>query len=304
MPEWNAGNSTIRTALFLMLYLGSCGDSPSRRMHALICPHGLASQRRLAPLALSITSWRPAQTVGEALHTLRLFFRLLSATVELVIEHDGGDAVWISNTPQSPSDHISDQWTLALIVQRFSQVCDAFEVQEVFLTQPPHVAPDVYETHFAVPTQLGCARSGVLLAPGVWAKRLRSASPALHMTLRTLAERVEVQAFADDPLWTAIRMRLPNAIRQGRGSVEDIAQALGLPLRTLQRRLTERELTFRQLLDMYRQEEAQRLLGQGNISIGEIAYQLGYAEQSAFNRAFKRWTGVTPTTWATQHKRS
>jgi AraC-like DNA-binding protein len=64
--------------------------------------------------------------------------------------------------------------------------------------------------------------------------------------------------------------------------------------RTLNRRLKAEGTTFQQLLDEVRFEAACQLLDTGHIPITEIAVSLGYAETSAFSRAFRRWSGATP----------
>lgn len=65
--------------------------------------------------------------------------------------------------------------------------------------------------------------------------------------------------------------------------------------RTLQRRLGEHGVVFNDLLDTMRFAVARSYLAQGDIAGTEVAYLLGFAEQSSFNRAFKRWSGQTPT---------
>lgn len=64
--------------------------------------------------------------------------------------------------------------------------------------------------------------------------------------------------------------------------------------RTLQRRLADEQATFADLLESVREELARIYVGEGR-PLGEVAFRLGYAETSAFLRAFKRWTGTTPT---------
>lgn len=241
-----------------------------------------------------------SQTVGEGLQTLRLFFRLVSPTITLDLTHDDGDWLYLVNTPSTPADSISDQWTIAIIIQRFAQAAHGFAVHQIHLTQPAVVPADVYTKHVGLHVVLNQPRSGVQFAAGSWLAPLQTTNPTLHATLRSLAERVEVRAFTDDPLGYVIRQRLPEAVRTGQFSPEEMAAQLGIPLRTLQRRLSEQQVTFKQLLDAYRQEEAQRMLQQRDLSVAEIAYNLGYTEQSSFNRAFKRWTGLAPTVWAAQ----
>ena len=65
--------------------------------------------------------------------------------------------------------------------------------------------------------------------------------------------------------------------------------------RTLQRRLEEEGVVFKSLVDDTRLRFAQGYLRHGGHTLTEIAFLLGYSEVSALNRAFKRWTGVTPS---------
>jgi AraC-like DNA-binding protein len=73
-----------------------------------------------------------------------------------------------------------------------------------------------------------------------------------------------------------------------------VARELGTSERSLQRHLGELGFTFNALADEVREATARLYLEQPDIALAEIAYLLGFAEQSTFNRAFKRWTGCTP----------
>ena len=86
-------------------------------------------------------------------------------------------------------------------------------------------------------------------------------------------------------------------LAQGAYSAEDLAAALGLSKRTLQRQLSAQNVTFQDLLDIYRQEQAVLMLQNGERNMSRVAYALGYHEQSSFNRAFRRWTKQSPSTW-------
>jgi AraC-like DNA-binding protein len=67
--------------------------------------------------------------------------------------------------------------------------------------------------------------------------------------------------------------------------------------RTLQRHLAQAGLSFQALLDRSRQHLAEAYLRDPRLELAEIALLLGYSEQSAFQRAFKQWTGQTPRQW-------
>lgn len=98
-----------------------------------------------------------------------------------------------------------------------------------------------------------------------------------------------------------LEQRLVHALAARMGgaplSARDLAQDLGMSERTLQRRLHELGRTFGEVLDAYRHSEAKLLLSGRRESIGDVARRLGFAEQSSFNRAFRRWTGLAPRAW-------
>jgi AraC-like DNA-binding protein len=87
---------------------------------------------------------------------------------------------------------------------------------------------------------------------------------------------------------------ITEALPSGIPSIIQVAEYLGLSARTLNRRLADKGLTFRELVQNIQQDEARNLLRNPGLSMGEIAFQTGFSEQSAFNRAFKRWTGLSP----------
>lgn len=76
--------------------------------------------------------------------------------------------------------------------------------------------------------------------------------------------------------------------------LEEIATHMHITPRTLQRKLQEENTSFRLLSDLIKQELAHSLLNNKKLSIAQIAYKLGYAEPSTFQRAFRQWTGKSP----------
>lgn len=78
-------------------------------------------------------------------------------------------------------------------------------------------------------------------------------------------------------------------------SLAAVASALGLSVRTLQRRLSARGLTYRSVLDDVRRRLAEVELCRGERSIAEVSRSLGYSDPAHFVRAFRRWTGQPPS---------
>lgn len=83
----------------------------------------------------------------------------------------------------------------------------------------------------------------------------------------------------------------------GAPSMATVARRLAMSERTLRRRLEDAGRRWTDLVDEVRRQLAFSLLSQDDASMAEVAFMLGYSEPSAFFRAFRRWTGETPTTW-------
>jgi AraC-like DNA-binding protein len=81
------------------------------------------------------------------------------------------------------------------------------------------------------------------------------------------------------------------ALHGGDPDRDVVAKRLGMSPRTLQRRLGERDTTYKDLLDTCRKALAEEHLKRNDLALCEIAYLLGFSDQSVFNRALKRWTG-------------
>ncbi len=102
-------------------------------------------------------------------------------------------------------------------------------------------------------------------------------------------------AAGDDTDWLAtVRGAVAETVCDGAPTIQTIAKRLGLSVRTLQRRLGERGIVFKTLVGETRRDLALRYLAHGTSDLTEIAFLLGYSELSAFDRAFRRWTGETP----------
>jgi AraC-like DNA-binding protein len=101
-----------------------------------------------------------------------------------------------------------------------------------------------------------------------------------------------------------IKSIISKNLESGDIQLKDIAQALGISRRTLQRRLTEEEITLQALKDEVRGNLSKRLLRQSYLKTTEIAYQLGYSDPASFFKSFKAWYGTTPTQYRDTLKRT
>jgi AraC-like DNA-binding protein len=81
--------------------------------------------------------------------------------------------------------------------------------------------------------------------------------------------------------------------KSGLPSLAELSETLGIPERTMRRKLTEEGYKFQDLLNEARFDQAKTLLN-SDLNLNEIAEKLGYSEAGNFSHAFKRWSGVSP----------
>jgi AraC-like DNA-binding protein len=127
-----------------------------------------------------------------------------------------------------------------------------------------------------------------------------NADPLLYPVLQRHAEQLlkqRAQQEAHAGIAAQVRAAIVRGLAQGRVRVGQVAEELGLSMRTLQRKLSEEGVHFQQVLDQTRYALAQDYLRQPGLSLVDIAFLLGYQEQSAFNHAFRDWAGINPGAW-------
>ncbi|MBA3577699.1 MAG: helix-turn-helix transcriptional regulator [Sphingomonas sp.] len=88
-------------------------------------------------------------------------------------------------------------------------------------------------------------------------------------------------------------------LARGDVSIHRVASDLGMSRQTLYRRLKAEDVTFEEILDAKRRQLAIRYLSMERISVKGAAYKLGFSDPASFSRAFKRWTGISPSQFRT-----
>lgn len=242
-----------------------------------------------------------AESVGSGLTAIAQFHHLIASSVGYKLDHTEGDTITLTHPHPSPSDWINDAWALGVMQARWSRSCETFRFTQVELVGLKDVPTASFEKLFNAPVRTGAEHSQVRLADGLWDTKLGRADPALHATLQSLAQSVQVKAYQTAPFAYLVRTRLAQALPEGKFSAQQIAHQMGMPLRTFQRRLGDEQVVFQTLLDDYRHELAVKLLLRPELTMSDVAHALGYNEQSSFNRAFRRWTGLAPGTWLQQN---
>ncbi len=131
--------------------------------------------------------------------------------------------------------------------------------------------------------------------------RVAMANPELHSLVVAQAEERLGQHPAEPGFLSGVKTAIARDLATCRVSLAGVAAALRVSPRTLHRRLEEYECSFRDVVHEVRRARAEAYLQSPAISLAEVAFLLGYSEQSTFQHAFKRWTGETPGEFRARH---
>jgi AraC-like DNA-binding protein len=162
--------------------------------------------------------------------------------------------------------------------------------------RPSELAP--FHRFFQAPLRFDMNENALVFASSWLSRPLPAIEPELAQLLRNRLEALELQHRGEFP--EQVRSILRTALLADHGSADQIATLLSMHSRTLHRRLAASGTNFRALVDECRYEIARQMLDDTDADVCQIAAMLNYADTSAFARAFRRWSGTTPSDWRTR----
>lgn len=241
-----------------------------------------------------------ARTVTEALQLVNRYaplstdFPALAGGDRFAFSHDR-HGLWLRDCrPRDAWPEITE-FVFSRMVQGIRRIQQSDVVRALHVTHaaPAHAA--AYDAIFGVPVHFGSTRNAILLDPAYLHTPL--VPPPAHLT-RILTAHADA-ALAALAQQRSCRGRLEAALRQvlhtGDVGIEAMARRLAMSRQTLYRRLKAEGTTFEQVLESVRCAVAREALASGAASVRSVAAQVGFADAAGFSRAFKRWTGRSPS---------
>ena len=238
-----------------------------------------------------------APTIGDMLRVGARYVQLLNSGIAISVD-DSGDPVAFDLSAVSAGDALSRpfaEFCLAIFVLHVRAAAGAMRLRQVTFTHPRPADTSEHERVFGCPVQFEAAHNRLVIERSDWDAPTRGAQdPGLFAVLTEHAELLLSTLPRAPDIVERTRRAIGARLRAGDASLEGVARELATSGRTLQRQLRELGYSYAALVDEVRQAMAQAYMEQPDISLAEVGYLLGFAAQSAFIRAFKRWNGCTP----------
>ncbi len=242
-------------------------------------------------------AWLASDNLKEALQRLQRYVHIMNdiacATLTeesqqyvLALDIESGDLV--------PASAAVDAGLATVIRMCRVTSGDEFQPLRVELRRERPSCAEEFNHFFGAPVQFHAEQDAVYLDKTTIEKQLPASNKELALTNEKVIINYLAQLDASD-ISLGVKKILMEKLPDGSVSAESVANALHHSPRTFQRRLKEQETSFSKLMEETRKELATAYMDTSDKSVTEITYLLGFAETSTFSRAFKRWTGQSPT---------
>jgi AraC-like DNA-binding protein len=244
-------------------------------------------------LGLGIVS---SGSVLEALRRTERYSGVVTTNGRFALVEEGGH-VALEARPTVNTVMPTPQWLDALVVAlcRMLVLCAGQTATpvKVRLMHPGREHADAYRKALRCAIEFEAETVALVFDAKLAAQPVHTGNPELAAEADRIAARYLV-GLAPDTVATRVRALLLKAMPSGEVDQDGIARALNQSPSTLQRRLRREGTSYQNLLDSTRRELALQYLREGEHSLADVAFLLGFTDQSNFTRAFRRWTGKTP----------
>ena len=288
---------------------------PLRIEHQLFCralehsgdPHfGLHMGERIRPRFMGELGYASMSgaTLRQAVDLMVPFLRVTSefADAELRKSEDSVAVLWHTGFEdlQEARHRVEAYFAAAIIFGRWITGSEENPREIRFRHPAPSIGTEEYQRIFRCPVSFGAEDNAIVLDNRLLDMPLKDADPELHHIMRNRVQQAVTRFHARDNLIDRVRAEIRTQLERTIPQVENVAEGMGMKPWTLRRRLRAENTDFSSLLEKERQQLASDWLLNSDRSVSQIAADLGYSEQSAFNRAFKRWFDTTPLLYRQQ----
>ena len=235
-----------------------------------------------------------AQTVGGVFAMLARYFRIVNGAIQPRLQPDPDG--WCFDAPGTPGPGC--EVTFAVTLNRLHRFAgERVHPLRVELSRPRPANVGLYERIFGAGVRFSQGRDALILDEAQFQRPLPGADPGLRALLEAHARALFRAVDAPETLVDRLEREIAATLSSGSTTLASVAPKMGHSARTLQRRLAAEGTDFKAELNRVRLRQAEAHLRDGRLSVTEIAFMLGYGDATAFQRAFRRWTGESVGRW-------
>ncbi|MET0238449.1 MAG: AraC family transcriptional regulator [Sphingobium sp.] len=264
---------------------------PDFGMRLAAGPDGL---KGLGPMEVAM---RNSATLRDAFTYFTEHMRAYSNVAELAMTQDAATGTttlrFHAHLPGTVPSVQATEYMLLLIQRSLAELSDgAVRARQIYMAHAPVAAPSAYEAHFGAPVRFG-AEADMLLVDRAALDREIAGRDLLLYELATSFITVHYPPSRVD-LSARVGAVIEHLIQQGSCSHNDVATALGMHPRALQRRLKLEGKSFEGVRDLVRRDMALRYLSESDMPLTHVARLLGYSDSSVLTRSCYRWFEASP----------
>lgn len=236
-----------------------------------------------------------ARNLGRALHRMLAFLRSVLDDVSIEL-HEQGDIAFLRVRDRGPASRMFTYATLLILVHGLScwLIRRRIPLIEARFRCPMPDAIDDYRTRFCSSFTFGAPVTQVSFQASFLQQKLLATDLGLRSFLRGAPANLLVKYRDDAGLAASVHRRLRRQSPNDWPELDILARDLNLTATTLQRRLHNEGTAYQKLKDDLRRDISISLLSTSRMPVTAVAEEVGFQETSAFYRAFKKWTGISP----------
>jgi AraC-like DNA-binding protein len=255
---------------------------------------------RFHPIGLAALS---SENFGAAINQMARY-KQLTCPEEIVQEKDGEEWSiqfrWLLAEQVEPPALMECAFSWVLSIARHGTGTRLSPIRVEFIQPRAHIKH--IERHFGCPAECGAPRNAIVFRATDAERPFVTRNAELLAMLAPQFEEELKLGNKDENFVERVRIAVQQKLTGRRPTIEDIADALHISSRTLQRRLQDEGSGFQRVLDKARHQLARHYLNNSVLELSEAAYLLGYEDGNSFVRAFRNWEGVPPARWREQQR--
>jgi AraC-like DNA-binding protein len=238
-----------------------------------------------------------SSTLGDALRHLQRYLRVLTEGWEIDLEIDGGEAVLVARMvdPLVKDERQIAEGCMSSLLNTCELITGAkiSPIRVEFRHRPKEAR--TIERRFGCPVRYGQDRIALFLKRKLLHHAVEAADDELLKILKRHCRQIIGTRPRTKGLAFEVRELITTLLPNGQPMIDDVARELGMSSRTLRRRLADQGLIYKELVEDVRHKLALRYMSDKRINLKQVVYLLGYSDLAAFNHAFRRWTGSSPS---------